>query len=70
MLKLKEIRERKELKQSDVAKILNITQQQYSMYENEIRLIPINHVIKLANYYNVTTDYILGITKNKYKEND
>ena len=53
--RLKEIREDKDLYQIDIAKVLNITQSQYSLYENGIRLIPVDKLVKLAKYYNTST---------------
>ena len=50
--RLKEIRQDKDLYQKDVAKILNTTQKQYSLYETGIRLIPIDKLVLLAKYYN------------------
>ena len=63
--RLKDLREDNDLSQSDVAKILKTTQQQYSKYEIEIRLIHIDKLNILANYYKISTDYILGITNIK-----
>lgn len=60
--RLKDLREDKDLTQNDVAKILNTTQQQYSKYEIGIRLIPIDKLNKLADFYKTSTDYILGRT--------
>lgn len=60
---LRELREDKDLKQSDIAKLLGTTQQVYSRYENGINEIPIRHIITLCKYYNVSADYILGINK-------
>ena len=60
--RLKEIREDKDLLQKDIAKALNIKQQQYSEYEIGKRLIPINYLSDLADYYNVSIDYLLGKT--------
>lgn len=60
--RLKEIREERELLQNDIAKLLNIKQQQYSEYEIGKRLIPINYLSKLADIYNVSIDYLLGKT--------
>ena len=51
--------------QEDVAKILKTTQQQYSKYEIGIRLIPIDKLNILADYYKTSTDYILGRTNIK-----
>ena len=60
--RLKEIREDKDLKQNDVAKVLGIKQQQYSEYEIGKRLIPINYLSDLADFYNTSIDYLLGKT--------
>ena len=61
--RLKDIREDRDLLQSDIAKILNTTQSQYSLYENGLRTIPIE--IILSKFYNVSTDYLLGLTNER-----
>ena len=58
--RLKEIREDKSLTQSDIAKVLNTTQQQYSKYELGIQIIPLEKINILANYYNTSIDYLVG----------
>lgn len=63
--RLKEIREDRDLYQSDIAKVLNITQSQYSLYENGIRLIPIDKLAILAKYYNTSVDYLIGLTDER-----
>ena len=60
-MKLKELREENGLTQFDVANILNVKQNTYSQYENGKRQLPIDVLIKLAKFYNATTDYILGL---------
>ncbi|MFR5856339.1 MAG: helix-turn-helix domain-containing protein [Bacilli bacterium] len=60
--RLKEIREDKSLTQSDIAKVLNTTQQQYSKYELGIQIIPLEKINILANYYNTSIDYLVGRT--------
>ena len=60
--RLKEIREDKDLFQKDVANILNITQQQYNKYEIGINIMSGEKYDKLANYYNVSVDYLMGRT--------
>lgn len=60
-MKLKELREENGFTQIQVAEYLNIKQNTYSQYENEKRQLPIDTLIKLARYYKVTTDYILGL---------
>ena len=51
--------------QKEVANIINTTQQQYSKYETGIRLIPIDKISILADYYETSVDYILGRTTIK-----
>lgn len=65
--KIRYLRERKGLKQEDLAKLLDTTQQQYSRYENGTEM-PYSLLIKLALFYNVSTDYILGLTNKKEKD--
>ncbi len=63
--RLKDLREDNELRQDDIARILNITRQQYSLYELGKRTLPIDLLNILAEFYNTSTDYILGRTNNK-----
>ena len=63
--RLKDLREDHDLTQTDVAKILFITQQQYSLYEKGYRDIPTAALITLANLYNTSVDYLLGRTDEK-----
>lgn len=60
MNRLKLLREEKGLNQADIGKYLNITSQAVGLYENEKRDIPTNILIKLSEYFGVTTDYLLG----------
>ncbi len=62
---IKEIREDRDLKQSEVAKILDITQAQYSRYELGVNNIPIEKLDKLASFYGTSIDYLLGRTDEK-----
>ena len=64
-MRLRDLREDSDLTQQDVADFLNIKQSTYSQYENEKRQIPIEALIKLAGFYKVSTDYILGISNKK-----
>lgn len=61
-MRLKEIREDNNFTQKQIADFLGVKQNTYSQYENEIRQIPIEMLIKLARYYQVTTDYILELS--------
>jgi len=63
--RLKDLREDMDMQQSDVAKLLNTTQPQYSRYETGERELPLRHLVTLADYYNVSADYILGRTNDK-----
>lgn len=63
--RLKDLRDDEELNQGDIAKVLNITRQQYQLYESGNREIKFNQVIKLAEFYGVSIDYIAGRTKDK-----
>lgn len=63
--RLKDLREDNDLMQKEVANIINTTQQQYSKYETGIRLIPIDKISILADYYETSVDYILGRTTIK-----
>ena len=63
--RLKEIREDRDLKQSEVASVLGIKQQQYSEYEIEKRLIPINYLYDLAVFYDTSIDYLLSKTDER-----
>ena len=58
--RLKDLREDHDLKQSEIAEFLEIHQTVYSRYERGFQNIPIEH-------YNVSTDYILGLTDNPNK---
>lgn len=63
--RLYDLRTDHDLRQEDVAAVLNITKQAYGMYENGKRGLPIEHLIKLSRYYGVSTDFILGLTDKK-----
>ena len=65
--RLKELREDKDLKQINIAQLLGMKQPQYARYENGYRDIPLDCLIKLATFYETTTDYILELTNKKEK---
>lgn len=56
--RLKDLREDHDLKQTDVAALLGIQQTVYSRYERGFQNIPLELLVKLADYYHVTIDYI------------
>lgn len=63
--RLKEIREDRDLKQSDVSKTLGIKQQQYSEYERGVVLISIEKLNQLATFYDTSVDYLIGRTDER-----
>lgn len=62
--KIRNLREDNDLNQTQLATILNIAQTTYSNYENGNREIPISILIQLSKFYNVSLDYLRGLTKN------
>lgn len=65
MNRLKEIRQDKDLTQKDISSLMNIDQSNYSKYELEKINIPLDILIKLADYYKTSTDYLLYRTDIK-----
>ena len=59
--RLKDVREDRDLKQADIAELLSTTQEQISKYETGKQLMGIDKDIKLAEFYNVSIDYLVGI---------
>ena len=64
-MRLRDLREDSDLKQKELADYLHIKQNTYSQYENGQRQLPIEVLIKLAKYYKVSADYILGLSDKK-----
>lgn len=62
MLRIKDLREDRDLLQKDIADYLNISQTNYSKYELGKVNIPISTLEKLALYFNTSIDYLLGLT--------
>lgn len=62
---MRDLREDHDLTQQQVAEILGTSQTMYARYERGANELPIHHLITLCRYYNVTTDYFLGMDKNK-----
>lgn len=63
--RLRELREQRHMIQAIVAAKVGISQQSLSKYETDISRIKVDILIKLAQYYNVTSDYILGLSDMK-----
>lgn len=55
--RIKNLRQEKNFKQWQIAKYLDITQQSYSYYEQSKRELPMRHIVKIAEFYNVSTDW-------------
>lgn len=62
--RIRDLREDRDLKQRQLAEYLNCSQQVYSNYELGQRDIPTDVLIKLADFYHVSIDYLLGQTAN------
>ncbi len=64
-LRIRDLREDKDLKQKQIADYLMCDQSLYSKYERGERDLPLEYAAKLADYYGVSVDYLLGRTNNK-----
>ena len=60
---LRDLREDRDLTQLQVAEYLGTSQTMYARYERGANELPLRHLIKLCEFYNVSADYILGISK-------
>lgn len=63
--RLAEIREDNDISQAEMAEILNVKRSTYSLWELGINIIPFNYLYKFAQYFNLSIDYVLGITNNR-----
>jgi transcriptional regulator with XRE-family HTH domain len=63
--RIKDLREDNDLSQEKLAEVLNMHRTQYRRYESGARELPFNIAIMLAKYYNVSLDYIAGLTNEK-----
>ena len=62
--RIRNLREDRDLKQRELAEYLNCSQRVYSNYELGQRDIPTDVLIRLSHYYDVSVDYLLGLTAN------
>ena len=60
--RIRDLRIDRGLKQKEIAKILNVSQNTYSQYEIGVSRYPLDAVVKLAKYYGVSVDYLVGLT--------
>ena len=63
--KLRGLREDNDLTQVQVAEVLGTSQTMYARYERGANELPIHHLITLSKYYGVSTDYLLGLDKER-----
>ena len=64
-LRIRDLREDKDLTQHEIAEYLMCDQSLYSKYEREERVLPLEYADRLADYYKVSVDYLLGRTNVK-----
>ena len=64
-LRIRDLREDSDLKQRQIAELLDCDQSLYSKYEREERVLPLEYADKLADFYGVSVDYLLGRTDIK-----
>lgn len=67
--RLKDLREDRDMTQAQIAALLGTAREQYNKYELGKQEIPFHHVITLARFYNVSIDYIAGISDSPQKIN-
>lgn len=63
--RIRDLREDADLTQQQVAEILGTSQTMYARYERGANELPIHHLLKLCELYQVSSDYILGLTDNR-----
>lgn len=62
--RIRDLREDADLSQRELAEILHMHKTTYSRYETGVRELPLNIAILIAKYYNVSLDYLAGLTNN------
>ena len=63
--RLRDLREDHDKTQQDIAGVLGTSQTMYARYERGANELPLRHLVKLAEYYRVSTDYLLGLSDTK-----
>ncbi len=64
-LRIRDLREDSDKTQKQIASILMCDQSLYSKYEREERPLPLEYAVKLAQFYGVSVDYLVGLTNEK-----
>ena len=67
-MRIKQLRTERKLRQADVARILNVTPEAYSMWENGVRQMSLSNLVVLARFYGVTLEYLVGISSERWTE--
>ena len=62
---MRDLREDADKTQQQIAEMLGTSQTMYARYERGANELPIHHLVKLCKYYNVSSDYFLGLDKDK-----
>ena len=65
---LRDLREDADKTQTQIAEALGTSQTMYARYERGANEMPIHHLITLSKYYGVTTDYLLGLSRDKNRK--
>ena len=65
---LRDLREDADKTQTQIAEILGTSQTMYARYERGANELPIHHLITLSKYYGVSTDYLLGLSKDRWTQ--
>ena len=60
--RLKDIRENNDLKQEDIAKILNVSRPNYTRWETKEKIIPLERLNEFCNYFKINMDYVIGLS--------
>lgn len=68
-MRLKNLREKRKVKQLELANLLGISAAQYSRLENQLSILSIDQAIILADYFDVSLDYLVGRTEPQSKHN-
>ena len=64
--RIKSLREDSDLTQQQIAEILGTSQTMYARYERGANEMPLHHLLTLASYYDVSMDYLCGLSNQKY----
>ena len=63
--RIRDLREDNDLTQTEIADFLGTSQTMYARYERGANEIPVRHIIKLCEFYNVSADYLLGLSEKQ-----